>query len=295
MSKKQKEEYVSYIDTDSVFILLNKFLEKQGVDINKWDNLDRDIKIKYLLSLSKVIEKQVNERSYQETQLNDYNSVVLDDDFSIKLKQEIICSNALFLAAKMYAFHLINEEGYNTDRIDAKGIEIVRSSSPTVFRAALKDLLKMVLAGCTEQELIDVIECHRNSFKTALPEDISVNIGVNNLNKYITNNNTYPKGTPYHIKGVAHYRVLLNELGLQKTYEDINEGDKCKVAYLKPNIFGFNIITYYRYPKEFIDNNLLIDYDIMIDKYYNLKAGIFLNPIGLAHVLKKQTNESAFF
>ena len=117
------ENYISYIDTDSLFIKLGFFLEKQGVSKEKWDNLDQDVKVKYMIKLSKLIESRVNERSFNELQIKDYGSTVPENDFSIKFKQEIICSNILHLGPKMYAYHTINDEGFDCDKIDAKGIE----------------------------------------------------------------------------------------------------------------------------------------------------------------------------
>jgi DNA polymerase elongation subunit (family B) len=286
--------YVAYIDTDSVFIMLNQFLINQGVDIDKWNALDRDIKVKYLLKLSKEIETHVNNKSYNQTQLIDYNSTIEQDDFSIKLKQEIVCSNALFLAPKMYAFHVINEEGYDTDDVSAKGIEIVRSSAPTVFRNALKEILELLLKGHSDEELSEKVDKYKQMFYKAKPEDISVNTGVNGIDKYITEFE-YGSGTPYHIKGIAHYHFLLDQFGISNKYSHIKEGDKCKVVYLLPNKYNVPNITYYKYPKEFIDNGIKIDYDTMIEKYFMNKARIILDPINRSNILEDKGVEDVFF
>jgi len=286
--------YVAYIDTDSVFIMLNQYLIDQGVDIEKWNAIDKDTKVKFLLRLSKEIETHVNDKSYNHTQLVDYNSIVDQDNFSIKLKQEIVCSNALFLAPKMYAFHVINEEGYDTDNVDAKGIEIVRSSAPTAFRNALKTILELLLKGHSDEELSTLVDKFKKEFYKAKPEDISVNIGVNGIDKYIVDGE-YRKGTPYHIKGIAHYHFLLKELGIEHKYEHIKEGDKCKIVYLRPNKYGLDTVTYYKWPKEFFDNGILIDYDIMIEKYFINKAKIILDPINRAGILEDKGVEDLFF
>jgi DNA polymerase elongation subunit (family B) len=289
------EDYISYIDTDSLFIRLGLFLHNQGVDKSKWDSLPQDTRVKYLIKLSKIIEGEVNKRSYIELQKGDYSSMVDKDDFCIKFKQEIICSNILHLGPKMYAFHTINEEGFDCDKIDAKGIEIVRSSSPKVFRTALKDLLKHLLKGYDDDFLYEMVERYKKDFYNSKPEDISVNMGVNNISNYVNEDFSYKKGTPYQVKGVANYHFLLNELKITHKYEYIKEGDKCKVVYIKKNKYGFDVISYYRWPKEFIDNGIQIDNDTMIEKYFLAKAHIILDPINRQDILKDRSIMDMFF
>jgi len=263
--------------------------------MERWDGLAQATKVKMLIKLSKCIENVVNDRSYKELQRGDYNSLVNEEDFGIVFKQEIICSNMLHFGPKMYAYHVINDEGWDCDKIDAKGIEIVRSTSPKVFRSALKELLEHLLKGADDDFLSDKIGQHKKMFFQAHPEDISVNTGVNKLAEYISEDFTYKKGTPYHIKGVANYHFLLKEFDLFRKYPMINEGDKCKVVYLKKNKFGLGVLTYYKWPKEFSDNGILVDYDIMVLKYFSQKAHILLDPIDRQKILEDTSTMDLFF
>ncbi len=287
--------YISYIDTDSLFIKLGEFIEDMGISKDKWNKLDQKIKTKYLLKLSKAIENDVNEKSYNQTQCIDYNCLASKDYFCIIFKQEIICSNILHIAPKMYVFHVVNDEGFDTDRIDAKGIEIVRSNSPKAFRESLKSFVEKVLKSSNDEELIDYIEKSKKSFYSAKPEDVSTNIGVNNITKYVTEDNKYGKGTPYHIKGVANYRYLLENMGIENKYQPIAEGDKCKVVYVKKNKHGIKVITYYKWPSEFKKNGILVDYDTMIEKYFTLKAEILLTPMNKVSILDDKDMIDEFF
>ena len=261
----------------------------------KWNALPQDTKVRLLIKLSKCIERDVNNRSFLELQQKDYGSNVERDDFSIVFKQEIICSNILHLGPKMYAYHTINDEGWDCDKVDAKGIEIVRSTSPKVFRSTLKDLLTYLLKGETDDQLYERVEKHRDNFFKASPEDVSVNTGVNNLSTYIDEDNKYKKGTPYHVKGVSNYHFLLKELRLNNKYESIKEGDKCKVVYLKKNRYGFKVMTYYKWPKEFDVNGIIVDYELMIDKYFIAKAHILLDPINRESILEDRSVVDMFF
>jgi DNA polymerase elongation subunit (family B) len=291
-----REQFVSYIDTDSLFIRLGHFLNLQGVNIEVWDALDKDTRVKYLLKLSKYIEDNINDRMFEETQRIDYTSAVERDDFTIGFKQEIVCDNALHIAPKMYAFHVINEEGFDCDKVDAKGIETVRSSSPKVFRNGLKGLLKLLLTATPDDDIVDYVSDKIVEFYSARPEDVSVNIGVNNIQKYRAPEGGYIKGTPYQVKGAISYMFLLKELGLEYKYEKIKEGDKCRFTYVKKNKWGINGITYFEWPSEFKEAGIVPDVDLQIEKYFIGKSKILLDPIHKLNLLDSSNNaESDFF
>jgi hypothetical protein len=290
-----KEQYVSYIDTDSLFIRLGHFLKNQGVDIPTWDALPQDTRVKYLLKLSKYIEDNINDRMFNETQCQDYTSAVERDDFTIGFKQEIVCDNALHISPKMYAFHVINEEGFDCDKVDAKGIETVRSSSPRVFRNGLKGLLKLLLTATPDDDIVEYISDKIVEFYSARPEDISVNIGVNNILKYRAPESGYIKGTPYQVKGAINYMFLLDELNLGHKYEPIQEGDKCKFTYVKKNKWGIAGITYFTWPTEFKEAGIIPDVDLQIEKYFIGKSSILLDPIHKLNLLDSSGNAEADF
>jgi hypothetical protein len=289
-----KEQYVSYIDTDSLFIRLGHFLKQQGVNIDIWRSLNKDTKVEYLLKLSKYIENNINDRMYEETQLVDYNSAVQRDDFAIEFKQEIVCDHALHISPKMYAFHVINDEGFDADKVDAKGIETVRSSSPRVFRQGLKGLLKLLLSSSSDNDIVQYISDQIVNFYSAPPEHISVNIGVNGIAKY-SDAGGYIKGTPYQVKGAINYMFLLKQLNLTHKYEMIHEGDKCRFTYIKKNKWGIDGLTYFDWPKEFKEYGIVPDYDIQIDKYFIGKAKILLEPIHKENLLDSSGNAEADF
>ena len=63
------------------------------------------------------------------------------------------------------------------------------------------------------------------------------NVGVNGIRKYLRDDGPI-KGAPWHVKGVWNYRFLLKELGLEHIYENIKEGAKSRVVYVKENKYG---------------------------------------------------------
>ena len=57
------------------------------------------------------------------------------------LKQELISKAGIWIAKKRYAQWVINQEGNPVDKLDVKGIDVVRSSYPAAFRKFLSEVL----------------------------------------------------------------------------------------------------------------------------------------------------------
>jgi len=273
-------DYIKYGDTDSIMISINEFIDNNGLgDI--FNSLTDDGKISMIIDITKNIEDYVNNKIYRELQRKCYNSPVTD--FRINFKQEIIAKSALFIKKKKYAFWCVNEEGAPVDKISIIGLEIVRSDSSEAVRIRMKDIMEMILKDADEREILRKISLYKKELMDVFPEEIAANIGVNNIDKYIKNGKP-TKGTPWHVKGVANYRFLLKELNIEDKYEDIHEGIKARVVYIKKNRFGIDIITFLRWPKEF-DNHVEIDYNIMIEKFFVKKIETLLEPMNKVGLL----------
>jgi DNA polymerase I len=193
-------------------------------------------------------------------------------------KQEIVAKSAIFVKKKKYAYWAVNEEGAPVDKISITGLEMVRSDSAEAVRIMLKDMMDMVLKGAGDKEIIKKIDEYTGQLKSVYPEEIAANIGINNLRKYLMKDG-WRKGTPWHVKGVYNYRMLLKDLKVDHLYEDIHEGTKGKVVYVKPNPYGIETITFLRWPKEF-DNVVQIDYEKMVEKFFLKKVRqVLLEPM----------------
>jgi len=282
-----EQDMVAYIDTDSLFIRLGHYFE----GMEDFENADDQGKIDIILSFSKQLEEMVNKRIFIETQLGDYASQI--HDFKIMFKQEIIAKTALFVKKKKYAYWVVNDEGTPADKLAVKGLEIVRSDSAEAVRTRLKHIYELIMKQAPEQELKDVIKKYRAELQNVTPEGIAANIGVNNINKYL-NTGQPIKGTPWHVKGVHNYRQLLSILGLESKYENIHEGGKAKVVYVKNNPYNVETVTFQKWPIEF-DKRLDIDYELMIDKFFVKKIGFLLEPMDKMDLLNQDTGFASLF
>jgi DNA polymerase elongation subunit (family B) len=280
--RRTDHDYVSYGDTDSLFIKVGDFLNDRIGDWweGKWD---RKEKVENVIRVAKLIEAHVNRSAYEKIQLRDYASQV--HHFRTGFKQEIVAQSILHVAKKKYGYWMVNKEGVDTDRLQVTGLEIIRSDTPELVRGMLKEIMGMILK---DEELDDVkrrIDECKARIRDAHPEEIAANIGCNNLRKYIKPDLSTAKGADWHIKGVASYRIMLRDLGLADKYEDIEEGSKAKVVYLRPNKYHVQSLAFTRWPREFTEAGISVDIDKMIDKFFVKKLEMLLEPMDMLSVL----------
>lgn len=251
-------------------------------------------KIPYIEKIAGVVEDYINDKMFNHIQLKVYNSI--ESGFQIHFKQEKIAKTGLFIKKKKYATYTILDEGKYKNDISATGLEIIRSDTPLVFKEGLREILNMILKNYSD----DSIQVKANEYikkaKTLNPDELSSNIGVNNLAKYIGEDNNPIKGTPWHIKGVANYRKLLKILKLENKYPVIQEGIKAKIIYVKNNPYGVDAIAYQVWPKEFNKIGIVPDYDKMIDKFFKSKIDYLLEPMNKGNLLEGNNEKlQAFF
>jgi len=284
----ENTDWIAYIDTDSLFIKLGEYLRER---IPEWKNFTDEQKIKKILEFSKELEKNVNDKTFRETQLLDYNSQV--QDFKIMFKQEIVAKTALFVKKKKYAYWCVNNEGVPADKLSVSGLEIVRSDSAEAIRTRLKHVYELIMKDADDDFLLKTIHSYRKELMLVTPEEIAANVSVNNIAKYVGDGEVM-KGTPWHVKGVYNYRMMLKELNLVNSYEDVFEGTKGKVVYIKQNQYNLDTITFSRWPKEF-DQFFVIDYERMIDNFFLKKIGFLLEPMNKKHLLEINQSETFDF
>jgi DNA polymerase elongation subunit (family B) len=194
----------------------------------------------------------------------------------MKMKREALADKGIWVAKKRYILNVWNSEGveYATPKIKVKGLEMVKSSTPSACRKMLKESVNIIFNE-GEDAMIQKIEEYRREFKTLPVADIAFPRGVNGVTKEFT------KGIPIHVRGSRLYNELIVKKKLDKTYPTIKEGEKIKFIYLKePNDVQSNIIAFPTIlPKE-LDLDKYIDYNTQFDKAYLEPLKLILNAIG---------------
>jgi len=284
---KTDKDYVIASDTDSIYLRLGElvdtvFTKDQQVNTNRMISF-----------MDNVCEKKIQpyiDKSYEE--LADYVHAYQQ---KMEMKREGLSDKGIWTAKKRYILNVYNNEGVQYKEPDLKvmGLEMVKSSTPSVIRGKMKELIHILVSG-TQDDIHNFIADFREEFKTLPAEEISFPRGLNGLNTYSDKTSLYKKGTPIHVKGAILYNHYLKEKGLTKKYPLIQEGEKLKFTYLKePNHFKDMVISYpSRLPKEF-DLQDYIDYDTQFEKAFLDPIKVILDSMGWT--IEKTSSIEDFF
>jgi DNA polymerase elongation subunit (family B) len=63
------------------------------------------------------------------------------------LKQEVIAEKAYWSGKRRYAMYIVNKEGISIEELEMKGMDIMKSNFPPLFRNFGENLIKNILFG----------------------------------------------------------------------------------------------------------------------------------------------------
>jgi DNA polymerase elongation subunit (family B) len=269
MTTKNKD-YVIAIDTDSIYLTLETLVEKTC------EGKTTEQKIKYMDKISEEVFQPFIDKGYQE--LADYMNAYSQ---KMQMKREVLADKAIWTAKKRYIMNVHNSEGvqFAEPKIKVMGLEMVKSSTPQVIRNKLKDSIKVILDG-DQSKLHKYINEFRDEFNKLSVEEISFPRTVNGTREYKASSTIYRKSTPIHVRGALLFNHYIKEMGLEKQYQPIRDGDKIKFVYLRtPNRIQEDIISFAQeLPKE-LDLHRFIDYDKQFQKVFLDALQIVIEPL----------------
>lgn len=235
------EDYNIYIDTDSCFFSALPLVKHRYPDI---DTDDTKIMTEKIYEIANESQDFVN--SFYNVFSKKYFNI---SNHRFEIKQEMIAKSGLWVAKKRYAQWIIADNGVSVDKLDVKGLDVVRSSFPKAFQVFMTNLLISILKGSSKEEIDNMILDMKKNINTVSILDLAKNSSLNNLVKYsgqidINRLNSFAKGTPAHVKGAIAYNRLLEHYKCPYKYLPFKDGDKLKWIYLKDNPFGLDTIAF---------------------------------------------------
>jgi len=241
-----------YGDTDSIYLhygyIIREVLGKNPSTDEEWLT-ECHLASKYI---NKFLER------FNNRQCKIYNA----PKNIISFEGEAIDKAAIFLCKKRYMTWVVHD-GTPCDKLEYKGIEIVKSSTPALLKEYLKEVVGMIIRGKDRSKINDRVKEIYDEFMDKPIEEIGFPRSANNIEKY-GKDGTWKKGTPIHIKASIIYNHMLKEMKL-KDYKKIYSGDKMSYVYLKDHSKYETIGFIEDFPEEFnLDN--FIDRDKQFDK-----------------------------
>ena len=296
---RDKEEYVIYTDTDSIFLSAIPLVKHRNPNA---DLTDDEYMTKEILSVTSEVQDFLN---------NSYNVFAKRflncDEHRFDIKQEVISRSAFWVTKKRYGQWIINDGGVPCDKLDVKGLDIVRSNFPSAFKTLMTEVLKDVLSNVDKDIIDKKILDLKTSMKTMDISDIALPTGVKGIQKFTDKSRKkfnskgmftdIRKGAPVHVKSVIIYNDLLKHFGLAKV-EPIRNSDKIKWVYLKPNPYGVNSIAFKDYddPIEIMDFiQQYVDYDKLFERALNKKIKTWYGALSWEEPIDKQYTLERFF
>ena len=289
-----KDDYVIYIDTDSIFASAVPLIEKRFPN----EKLSEVMMTQRIMEICGEVQDFLNE-SY-----NYFAKKFLNiDDHVFDIKQEVVAKTGLFITKKRYGLRIINDAGRKCDKIHVKGLDTVRSNFAVAMKELLSNVLEDILANVPKEQIDERISKFKRNM-SMLHYDVMANpIGVKGIGKYIEHDedspfSKYKKGAPVHVKAAINYNSLLEYWFEGRKYEKIGNGNKIKWVYLKENEFGFDTIGYkgWEDPPQILDFiKKYIDHNRMFEQAMDKKIGMFYKSMGWTDVVDKQQSIERFF
>ena len=284
--KTEGKDYVIASDTDSIYLRLGELVD------SVFDKENRNNQ-KIIAFMDKICEAKI--QPFIDSAYSELAGYVKAYGQKMNMKREALADKGLWTAKKRYALNVYNNEGvaYKEPKLKVMGLEMVKSSTPSVIREKMKEVLELMMRG-TEEDVHKFIDEFKTEFMKLPPEEISSPRGCNGIGQYSDSASLYKKGTPIHVKGAILYNFYLKKHGLEKQYPMIQEGEKLKFAYLKmPNPIKDTVISFpQRLPKEFGIHEF-IDYDMQFDKAFVEPIRVVLDCMGWK--TEKQNSLEDFF
>lgn len=259
---KSETDFIIAGDTDSFYMSLDEFVQKvtNGKEYVVTDIVDM-VDLFFKKKIQPIIDK-----GYADLKefMNAY-------DQQMFMSREVIADRGVWRAKKNYALNVWDSEGvrYHKPKLKIMGMEAIKSSTPEMCRAALKESIRIILQE-HESDLQRYAAEFKKEFYNAPADAVAFPTGISDIDKWNNHSDMgFTKGTPLHVRSAIVYNRLLSAKKLEKVYRVVGNGDKIKYVYLtEPNpthtkVCGWPDIL----PPEF-DLDKYIDYQLQYTKTY---------------------------
>ena len=219
-----REQHVSiYSDTDSVYISFGAFFKVMTPKYQMKYESD-EAKLQWILKYNKDFQDKLNNKWCEDIYGPRFGHNI--HEFEL----ETVSKAGIYLAKKKYLKGLVFNKGnfYEKPKVSGTGIEIIKSTTPTLCRDILKELMNDLMFNYKEDfkkeyilEFQSKLAQYRKEFYSADIEDISQSVGIGNYKKYVKNDKdqlVLEMRCPPGIQATARYNYLAHQNGEDNLY-----------------------------------------------------------------------------
>lgn len=267
-------EFCAGGDTDSCFFKAGPQLEKRlGVD---FESLDSNIIIDNIKQIAEENSQKINNKLHEITK-----RLFNVDNNRIEFKTETIIQAAYWSGKRRYAQYIVSKEGNDVEEFDIKGLDLLKSNFPPLFRDFGEKVIKDILFSVPKSEIDKNILEFKKSLNNIDWKHLMKPTGLKKMDEYIE---SYPKNgeifckfksrTPINTRAASVYNCLIRHYELGSKYPEFNVGDKMYIAYLKDNPYKLSVVGLngYNDPPQIIELiNEYVDREGIFDSVFKNK------------------------
>jgi DNA polymerase elongation subunit (family B) len=286
-------DYIVTSDTDSLFIQCKDLLKARHPDI---DFSNQEDVIKKILVIATELQAMANK--FIGEFARDAFNLGEDTQHYFELKQEVVLDRGYFAGKRRYAQHIVNKEGVPTDELDVKGLDLMKSNFPPLFKKFGEHIINEIMFGKSKNDIDKQILNFRNEIRTIGWKHILKPTGLKKMGEYLAGppsaGEIFSKiklKCPINTKAAIYTNDVLRFKKLDKKYPTFQIGDKIYLVYLKDNPYRIDAIALNGYndapellefAEKYIDRDGLFD-SVMKNKLESLYSdlgwgAVVLNP-----------------
>ena len=270
-----EKDYIVASDTDSMFVEALPIINHRHPEI---DNNDDESIIEKVQEIAKEFQGKVN-KHYDNLSKESFNSPLRH---YLEMKMETVVKAAYWSKKRRYAQYIVNEEGVPVNKLDFKGLELMKSNFPKKFKAFGTNLIKEIMFGKKKPEVDKLVLSFKDEILSGPAVNVGKPTGVDGINKWTQKKassgeifSTFKLGAPAHVKAAIRYNDLLKFYKLDKQYDGIRDFDKIMWVNLRNNPYKIEsmALTGYNDPPQIIS---FIEEYVDKEEVFN---SIFLNKL----------------
>ena len=294
------KDYIVTSDTDSLFIQVKDLILQRKPELA---TADQETIVQEVLKVATEVQKLANDNLHTLVQ-ELFNVKYPDEPHYFELKQEVVLDRGYFAGKRRYAQHIVNKEGVPTDELDVKGLDLMKSNFPPLFKRFGEHIINEIMFGKHKTDIDKQILDFRTELRTINWKQILKPTGLKKMGEYLASppraGEVFSKlglKCPINTKAAIYYNDILRFKGLDKKYPTFQIGDKMFIAYLKDNPYRIDVVGFngFNDPPEILEFvEKYIDRDGLFDSVMKNKLESLYSDLGWGAVVLNQ-NINKFF